>query len=94
MGSGWASSCLRYDKSSKIKVSRYLQTACNPLVYRRINLQPHKRWQSRVKCDCINFIQRLDKIIAELIQAHREKNTSKPYEIRGFEVFLHCEEVA
>ena len=60
MGSGWASSCLRYDKSSKIKVSRYLQMACNPLVYRRINLQPHKRWQSRVKCDCINFIQRLD----------------------------------
>ncbi len=60
MGSGWASSCLRYDKSSKIKVSRYLQTACNPLMYRRINLQPHKRWQSRVKCDCINFIQRLD----------------------------------
>ena len=60
MGSGWASSCLRYDKSSKIKVSRYLQTACNPLVYRRINLQPHKRWQSRVKCDCINFIQRLE----------------------------------
>ncbi len=35
----------------------------------------------------------VDKIIAELIQAHREKNTSKPYEIRGFEVFLHCEEV-
>ena len=60
MGSEWASSCLRYDKSSKIKVLRYLQTACNPLVYRRINLQPHKRWQSRVKCDCINFIQRLD----------------------------------
>ncbi len=32
----------------------------------------------------------LDKIIAELIQAHRARNTSKPYEIRGFEVFLHC----
>ena len=31
-----------------------------------------------------------DKIIAELIQAHRERNISKPYEIRGFEVFLHC----
>ncbi len=31
-----------------------------------------------------------DKIIAELIQAHRARNTSKPYEIRGFEVFLHC----
>ena len=36
----------------------------------------------------------MDKIIAELIQAHREKNTSKPYEIRGFEVFLCCEGVA
>ena len=31
-----------------------------------------------------------DKIIAELIQAHRARNTSKTYEIRGFEVFLHC----
>ncbi len=30
-----------------------------------------------------------DKIIAELIQAHRARNTSNPYEIRGFEVFLH-----
>ena len=36
----------------------------------------------------------LDKIIAELIQAHREKNTSTPYEIRGFEVFLRYWEVA
>ena len=35
-----------------------------------------------------------DKIIAELIQAHREKNTSNPYEIRGFEVFLRYGEVA
>ena len=32
----------------------------------------------------------VDKIIAELIQAHRARNTSKPYEIRDFEVFLHC----
>ena len=32
----------------------------------------------------------VDKIIAELIQAHREKNTSTPYEIRGFEVFWRC----
>jgi hypothetical protein len=31
----------------------------------------------------------VDKIIAELIQAHRARNTSNPYEIRGFEVFLH-----
>ena len=36
----------------------------------------------------------VDKIIAELIQAHREKNTSTPYEIRGFEVFLRYGEVA
>jgi len=36
----------------------------------------------------------MDKIIAELIQAHREKNTSNPYEIRGFEVFLRYGEVA
>lgn len=35
-----------------------------------------------------------DKIIAELIQAHREKNTSNPYEIRGFEVFLRYGDVA
>ena len=39
---------------------------------------------------CITLIGKGDKIIAELIQAHRERNTSKPYEIRGFEVFLHC----
>ena len=36
----------------------------------------------------------VDKIIAELIQAHREKNTSTPYEIRGFEVFSRYGEVA
>ena len=35
-----------------------------------------------------------DKIIAELIQTHRELNTSKPYETRGFEVFLLYGEVA
>ena len=32
----------------------------------------------------------VDKIIAELIQAYRERTTSKPYEIRGFEVVLCC----
>ena len=31
-----------------------------------------------------------DKIIAELIQIHENKNTLKPYKIRGFEVFLQC----
>ena len=35
-----------------------------------------------------------DNFITELIQASREKNTSNPYEIRGFEVFLHCGKVA
>ena len=35
--------------------------------------------------------QRLEKIIAELIQAHRERNTSKPYEIRALRCFCFVE---
>lgn len=42
----------------------------------------------------ISAPDKLAKIIAELIQPHRERNTSKPYELRGFEVFLCCEGVA
>ena len=36
----------------------------------------------------------VDKIIAELIQIHENKNTLKPYKIRGFKVFSYCGEVA
>lgn len=36
----------------------------------------------------------VDKIIVYLIQSYEKIKTSKPHEIRGFEVFLRCEGVA
>ena len=55
------------------------------------NVRRKKLGEFQEKLASLTF---LDKIIAELIQASREKNTSKPYEIRGFEVFLLCGGVA
>lgn len=60
MGSGWENSCFKYDRTSCSRDSRYSQTACNPLRISHGYLKPRKRWQPRAKCDCINFIRRLD----------------------------------
>lgn len=86
MGSGWASSCLRYDEAfeqaeaSNIKGVWVQSNGLQP---------PHLE-----ACDCINFIQRLDKIIVYLIQLYEGTKTSKTHEIRDFEVFWHCGGVA
>ena len=48
----------------------------------------------REKCVCIKFILQMDKIIAYLIQPYEGTKTSKPYGIRGFEVFWRCGEAA